>query len=548
MKRNHLFFAVAAMLAIIFCMASCKKESVHQPGNPAKVNVSPAGTIADSMMLTPTGLMPKSQIHLVENGFHLEISNGHVLKVKTSTGELAADFGAMHAPVINQKNSPQNNGSTNFQNFNSFAPSGNGWVTYSEWGNTNGQTINSFSTNWIVPGNPSANNSQVIYIWNGLEPYKVEDNNPNNLVMQPVLQWGANGSGPNTFGGQYWTISNWCAWSGGGAYTTPVTGIPVGTNLQGVITFTGKQANGSYNYTSDFNGYSNAMNVTQGYSYNNLGGGTVSIPAIPIENWAYEVLEVYNLPYATDYPTQQSVHMTNISVQTGPVGTYTPAALTWTPVTQTSIATLGEHTKVISNNSSGSGEVDIYFHPEVPVISYPTPNVWTDGTHYSISPTNTGSPATSYSISPALPSPLTFNTTTGVISGTPTGISPATNYTVTATGTGGNGTCIVNIACVSSNVSFGISNNSGNSLSLTFTRTDIYQPNINYVSSAHSGTNPPLSVPPGTYNILFSPAGMPVNCIVTLSNGVSSPNTPGYTFTGVIVGTGSGQVYSLSAH
>jgi len=37
----------------------------------------------------------------------------------------------------------------------------------------------------------------------------------------------------------------------------------------------------------------------------------------------------------------------------------------------------------------------------------------------------------SYSISPALPAGLSFNTATGVISGTPTGTSPATNYTIT---------------------------------------------------------------------------------------------------------------------
>ena len=48
---------------------------------------------------------------------------------------------------------------------------------------------------------------------------------------------------------------------------------------------------------------------------------------------------------------------------------------------------------------------------------------------YSI--TNTGGAVTSYSISPSLPSGLTFSTVTGLISGTPTGVSSATNYTIT---------------------------------------------------------------------------------------------------------------------
>ena len=49
------------------------------------------------------------------------------------------------------------------------------------------------------------------------------------------------------------------------------------------------------------------------------------------------------------------------------------------------------------------------------------------------SPTTTGGTPTSYSISPALPAGLAFSTTTGVISGTPTAVSAAANYTVKAT-------------------------------------------------------------------------------------------------------------------
>ena len=52
------------------------------------------------------------------------------------------------------------------------------------------------------------------------------------------------------------------------------------------------------------------------------------------------------------------------------------------------------------------------------------------GSLYSIS--NTGGAVTSYSISPALPAGLSFNTVTGLISGTPTATSSAANYTITA--------------------------------------------------------------------------------------------------------------------
>jgi gliding motility-associated-like protein len=53
-----------------------------------------------------------------------------------------------------------------------------------------------------------------------------------------------------------------------------------------------------------------------------------------------------------------------------------------------------------------------------------------------------------YTISPALPPGLVFDSTTGIISGTPTAISPATNYTVVALNAGGSGTATVNIKVV----------------------------------------------------------------------------------------------------
>ena len=54
---------------------------------------------------------------------------------------------------------------------------------------------------------------------------------------------------------------------------------------------------------------------------------------------------------------------------------------------------------------------------------------------------STGGPIDSYTISPTnLPAGLQFNSVTGLISGTPTAVSPATNYTITAINTGGTAT------------------------------------------------------------------------------------------------------------
>ena len=57
----------------------------------------------------------------------------------------------------------------------------------------------------------------------------------------------------------------------------------------------------------------------------------------------------------------------------------------------------------------------------------------------SLSPTITGS-VTSYSVSPALPAGISLNTSSGVISGTPTAAVPTATYMITASNSGGSAT------------------------------------------------------------------------------------------------------------
>jgi autotransporter-associated beta strand protein len=61
------------------------------------------------------------------------------------------------------------------------------------------------------------------------------------------------------------------------------------------------------------------------------------------------------------------------------------------------------------------------------------------------SPTSSGSPVVSYSVSPALPAGLTLNTSTGVITGTPTTVTATASYTVTATNAAGSTTASLSI-------------------------------------------------------------------------------------------------------
>jgi hypothetical protein len=90
--------------------------------------------------------------------------------------------------------------------------------------------------------------------------------------------------------------------------------------------------------------------------------------------------------------------------------------------------------------------VSCYTPCSTPTISYSgSPYVFCLNSAISDqTPTVTNSP-TSFSISPALPAGLSFNASTGVISGTPTTFTAATNYTITANN-GCSGTTSISIA------------------------------------------------------------------------------------------------------
>ena len=78
-------------------------------------------------------------------------------------------------------------------------------------------------------------------------------------------------------------------------------------------------------------------------------------------------------------------------------------------------------------------------------------------TGYTI--TSTGGTIASYAISPAAPAVITFNTSTGLLSGTPTSTQSATTYTITATNVTGSATATFTLTVSSSTPSFTFSSN-----------------------------------------------------------------------------------------
>ena len=108
--------------------------------------------------------------------------------------------------------------------------------------------------------------------------------------------------------------------------------------------------------------------------------------------------------------------------------------------TPTAIASSATYT-VIAVNSGGSTsfELVITVNDIAPsALSYSSPNVFTKNSAIvDLNPSVSGGAVLSYAISPALPSGLSFDTASGVISGTPTAIASSATYTFIAVNSGG---------------------------------------------------------------------------------------------------------------
>lgn len=120
---------------------------------------------------------------------------------------------------------------------------------------------------------------------------------------------------------------------------------------------------------------------------------------------------------------------------------------------------MGTTYTITATNSGGPGSttigITVTASLAVPSFTYsPSSNVYTAGTAIANkTPISSGGAITSYSITPSLPSGLSFNTSTGVISGTPAGMSANTTYTITGVNASGSGTATINIQVNAASIS-----------------------------------------------------------------------------------------------
>lgn len=227
-------------------------------------------------------------------------------------------------------------------------------------------------------------------------------------------------------------------------------------------------SNGTYTYYSS----NPSVATVSGNTVSIIGDGQTTLTAIQASTTNYRSASI-SAPMIVGLVSNTTPTLSGFANQTKTItdGTYTitapisassgaftyissnPAVAT---ISGTTVTLVGLGTTTISaiqdpatgyNGATTSATLTV-LNPNIPIITFAPSASWTRGSAITnLLPTFvSGAAATSYSIAPPLPAGLSFNTTTGEVSGTPLSLSAARDYTITASNVGGSTSVVTSLA------------------------------------------------------------------------------------------------------
>ncbi len=241
-------------------------------------------------------------------------------------------------------------------------------------------------------------------------------------------------------------------------------------------------------------------------------------------------ITVTGLTKATTYTFTLTAHNINGSSKAGT----SPAPIT----------TLAE--KIVRTSPTSSSSNGTTLAAPAFTLSSSSQSVLVNNAITTVTNTSTGGAIASYAISPAAPSGLSFSTSTGQLSGTPTSTQSATNYTITATNATGSATATFTLTVTTATPAFSLSSASETRVATTaitgYTITSTGAPITSYslVGSLPAG----LSFSTSTGRITGTPTETRTATTYTVIGAAASGETATATYrlrvTGDIGDTGPG--------
>ena len=261
---------------------------------------------------------------------------------------------------------------------------------------------------------------------------------------------------------------------------------------------------------------------------NNSGGSAVAYLNITVNDVAPNTI-VYS---SHDLTLEKGTAMTTItpaisggSVTTWEISPSIPSGLSFSSTTgaisgtPSVLQTTAVSYTIWANNSGGSTstQVNITINDISPnALGYsPQNKTLTKGTAMSLwGPTSSGGAVTTYGISPSVPSGLTFSSSTGAITGTPSALqTTAVTYTVWANNSGGSTTAQINITIndVAPQICYGLLSSCSGTHFVTFSQNVTINTLVPNYYVAGSGMPTSCSISPSL------PTGLSISslCVIT---------------------------------
>jgi len=156
----------------------------------------------------------------------------------------------------------------------------NGWNVYASWSTAAPKDeVSVYNGNWTVPGGPTVQGGQTIFLFTGLQNMGVG----NTEIIQPVLQWGPSAGG----GGKYWSLASWYVPSSEThTLISPLEQVASGDLIYGTMILNSDS-------TWTISGIVEAQSIDT----------SITLKSNPIQDWAAVTLEAYSIGPCTQYPT-----------------------------------------------------------------------------------------------------------------------------------------------------------------------------------------------------------------------------------------------------